>query len=168
MATVAPYNEFPAAAEELRRQEFARLADAVVPTLESLRSLTPAPFRAEIALMLQRLGYEVLTDASAEKLLVTKDGRKHIVACAMPANPGPTETRDLAHLHAAIVADRAHSGFYVTSRSFTPDAVEYAETAPIKLVDGAKLIASIKLSKPDAVLGVTSRFAQNRTLSGLG
>jgi hypothetical protein len=35
------------AAAELRRQEFARLAAAVTPTLEALRSLTPGPFREQ-------------------------------------------------------------------------------------------------------------------------
>jgi hypothetical protein len=64
---------FELAADELRKQEFERLADAVLPTLEALRSLTPAPFRAEIALMLERLGYLVHTDASAHDLVVTKD-----------------------------------------------------------------------------------------------
>jgi hypothetical protein len=37
-------NRFETAAAELREREFARLAAAVVPTLESLRSLTPKPF----------------------------------------------------------------------------------------------------------------------------
>jgi hypothetical protein len=36
--------------------------------------------------MLERLGYAVITDPSAADLVVTKDGRKHVVACATPGN----------------------------------------------------------------------------------
>jgi hypothetical protein len=140
-------SSFDLAADELRRQEFTRMADAVPPSLEALRSLAPAPFRAEIALMLERLGYLVIAEASAHDLVVTKDGRKHIVACATPADPEPTRTRDLARLHDAVVAANAHSGFFVTTRGFTTEAEQYAETAPIKLVDGRQLVAAMKRSK---------------------
>jgi hypothetical protein len=50
---IPTYFPFEHAADELRQQELTRLADAVPPALEALRSLTPAPFRAEIALMLE-------------------------------------------------------------------------------------------------------------------
>jgi hypothetical protein len=103
---------FELAADELRKEEFVRLADAVPPTLEALRSLTPAQLRAEVTLMLERLGYLVHSDASAHDLVVTKDGRKYIVACAPPADREPTPTRDLARLHAAVVAATAEGGFY--------------------------------------------------------
>lgn len=77
-------------AAEPREREFARLAAAVVPTLESLRSLTPKPFRAEVATMLERLGYQLATSESVANLVGTKDGRKYIVACAPPADFAPT------------------------------------------------------------------------------
>jgi hypothetical protein len=54
--------------------------------------------------------------------------------------------RDVARLHAAVVAANATAGFFITSRSFTPEAEAYAATAPLKLVDGAKLVASIQRS----------------------
>jgi hypothetical protein len=139
-------NRFETAAAELREREFARLGAAVVPTLESLRSLTPKPFRAEVATMLERLGYQLVTSENAGNLVATKDGLKCIVACATPADFAPTSVRDLTRLHAAVVAANATAGFFVTSRSFTPEAEAYAATAPLKLVDGAKLVASIQRS----------------------
>jgi restriction endonuclease Mrr len=148
---------FELAADELRKEEFVRLADAVPPTLEALRSLTPAQLRAEVTLMLERLGYLVHSDASAHDLVVTKDGRKYIVACAPPADREPTPTRDLARLHAAVVAATAEGGFYITTRSFTPSAEAYAAGAPIKLVDGEMLIASLKRSKAGAAMPDTYR-----------
>jgi hypothetical protein len=58
------------AAEVLHQQEFSRLSDATVPTLESLRFLNPQQLRARVAGMLERLGYELLTPETAKDLLV--------------------------------------------------------------------------------------------------
>jgi hypothetical protein len=146
---------FGTAAAALREQEFARLAAAVVPTLESLRSLTPEPFRAQVATMLERFSYELVTGEKTATLVAVKDGRKYIIAVAPPAEHAPTSIRELARLHAAVVANNAAAGFFVTSRSFTPDAEAYAATAPLKLVDGAKLLASIQRSMADVVMPQT-------------
>jgi hypothetical protein len=69
-----PPTNFPAAAEELRRQEFSRLSAAVTPRLEAFRSMTGDAFRSEIALMLERLGHSVVSSVS--DIVTTKDGRK--------------------------------------------------------------------------------------------
>jgi len=54
---------FAKAADELRRQEIARLTDAMrTPTLEELQSMTPEDFRREIALMFERLGHTIIDD----------------------------------------------------------------------------------------------------------
>jgi hypothetical protein len=148
--------DFAAAADALRRQELARLADAVTPPLEALRSLTPAPFRFEIALMVERLGHTVVTEPGAPNLVTVKDGRKFIIACATPADSEPAGTGDLARLHDAVIAASAQSGIYVTTRSFTADARAYAASMPIlQLVDGKKLVESLKRSKHGAVLPAT-------------
>lgn len=150
--TVADY---VTAADELRRREFSRLASFVVPSLDSLRSLTPKPFRAEVAKMLERLGYEIVTDEGAAYMTTMKDGSKYIVACASPAVLDATPLRDLTRLHEAVVSANAAAGFFVTARSFTADAEAYAETAPLKLVDGKKLVASMTRSMTDATLPET-------------
>jgi hypothetical protein len=49
-------SELAAAAAQLRRQEFARLSEAVTPRIEVFRSMTGDLFRNEIAVMLDRLG----------------------------------------------------------------------------------------------------------------
>jgi hypothetical protein len=49
-------------------------------------------------------------------------------------------------LHAAVINANAAGGFYITPRGFTRDAEAYAATAPLKLVDGPQLIASIARS----------------------
>jgi hypothetical protein len=136
---------FDSAADELERREKARIFDTVTPRLETFKSMTLDSFTAEIALLKERLGYSII--ATAPDLAITKDGKKYIVACATPANGAPTQTRELARLHDAVVKAKAHGGFYVTPHSFTPDAEHYAASAPIVLVDGTKLIASMKKSR---------------------
>ena len=120
---------FTAAADELRRQEFSRLSAAVTPRLEAFRSMTADAFRTEIALMLERLGHAVVSTVS--DIVTTKDGRKYVTACATPTEQTPTKTPALRRLHDAIVAGNAARGFYVTPRSFTPEAEHYAASAPI-------------------------------------
>lgn len=146
---------FARAAAELRRREFARLSDTVPPRPEVLRSLTAGAFRAEVAVMLERLGYEIVTDASAADFIATKDGRKHVIACANPTEAAPTGTPALTRLHDAIVAANADAGFFITARTFTPAARNYVKATPIRLVDGAKLAASMQRSRADAVLPET-------------
>jgi hypothetical protein len=133
-------------AEILRQQEFARLAAGTMPTLESLRFLNPRQLRACVAGMLERLGYELLTPETATDLLAIKDGKKYLVAFASTSDLSPVQANHLTQLHSAIVTNNAAAGFYVTTRGFSRDAEAYAATAPIKLVDGPKLVASIKRS----------------------
>jgi hypothetical protein len=134
------------AAEVLRQQEFSRLSADTVPTLESLRFLNPTQLRARVADMLERLGYELLTPETARDMQATKEGRKYVVTFASTMDPLPTQANHLTRLHQAINATNAAGGFYVTTRGFSRDAEAYAATAPIRLVNGPKLVASIKRS----------------------
>ena len=87
---------FTAAADQLRRQEIARLSQYVTPAVEALRSLTPSPYREQIALMVERLGHTVHNNPTAAVLVTTKQGQKYIIACATPSDPGPNGMRDIA------------------------------------------------------------------------
>jgi Restriction endonuclease len=137
---------FDVAAGELHEREFSRLAAAVVPTVEALRSLTGKQIRGRVATMLENLGYELLTLDTAADLITMKDGKKYVVAFATPTDLAPTPIGHLARLHSAVIAANAAAGFFITPRGCTRDAEAYAATAPLKLVDGPKLVASIKRS----------------------
>src|SRR5690242_19271496 len=79
---------FAAPAAELRQQEIARLRDALTPRLESLRSMTPTAFGAELAAMWERFGHAIINDPAARELVHTsKQGRKFVTAYAAPADP---------------------------------------------------------------------------------
>jgi hypothetical protein len=140
-----PMHNFTAAAAELRQQEFARLSAAVTPRIEAFRSMTADEFRNEIAQMLERLGHTLIT--VTHDIVTTKESRKYVTACATPTDRDPTKAPALRRLHQAVVAHSAARGFYVTPRSFTPEAEHYAESAPINLVDGAMLIRSMHRSR---------------------
>src|SRR5271166_978153 len=105
--------------------------------------------------MLERLGYEVITDPGSPEFVVTREGCKSIVACALPSDVEPVRTRDLARLHAAIINANAETGFYVTTRALTPEAEEYVATAAIRLVDGNQLAASMTRSREGSKLPET-------------
>jgi hypothetical protein len=62
--------------------------------------------------------------------------------------------RDVARLHDAVIAQGAQRGIYVTTRTFTADAKDYAASMPtvIQLVDGAKLAQSLEKSSVGAAL----------------
>jgi hypothetical protein len=83
---------------------------------------------------------------AAGDLIAMKDGAKFIVAFGSATDQAPIAVPQLTRLHGAIIAASAAGGFYITSRGFALDAEAFAATAPIKLVDGPKLIASIKRS----------------------
>jgi hypothetical protein len=141
---------FTAAADELRRQEFSRLSGAVTPRIEAFRSMTCDAFRTEIALMLERLGHALVS--SVNDIVTTKQGRKYVTACATPTEQPPTKAPALKRLHDAIIAANAARGFYVTPRSFTPEAEHYAASAPIDLVDGRLLIRAMHRSRKGVLL----------------
>jgi Restriction endonuclease len=145
--------ELAKAAEQLRRQEFSRLSAAVTPRIEAFRSMTADAFRTEIALMLERLGHTVVSSVS--DIVTTKDGRKYVTACATPTEQTPSKAPALRRLHDVVIAAGAARGFYVTPRSFTPEAEHYAASAPIDLVDGRLLIRSMHLSRKGMLLPVT-------------
>jgi hypothetical protein len=116
--------------------------------LEGLRLFTARELRASVARMLEQLGYELLTADTAADLLATKDGNKYVVAFASTTDQSATRPNDLTRLHAAVIKANAAAGFYITPRGFTRDAEAYAATAPLKLVDGPQLIASLARTMP--------------------
>jgi Restriction endonuclease len=138
---------FAAAAAELRQREIARLSDAIVPRLETMRCMTPNTFRTLIADMLDRFGHRIVTDPTAPSLITTKGEKKFVTQCATPTELKPTATRELAALHDAVIAANAQRGFFVTARNFTDAAEQYAQTAPLDLIEGKRLVKALNQSR---------------------
>jgi hypothetical protein len=143
---------FDALADELHQQEFARLAAAVTPRPEALRSMTPDALHDEIAMMWERLGYTVITSPSASEIVTIKGERKFVTLCANPTDLAPTGIGAVRRLRDRVVAISAERGFYVTPRSFTADAQHFAATAPVQLIDGPALIRALHRSRKGMLL----------------
>ena len=82
-----------------------------MPTVDALRLLSGKQIRERAAAMLERLGYELLTLDTATDLVITKDGKKYVVAFAPPTDLEPTATGHLTRLHSVVVAGNADAGF---------------------------------------------------------
>jgi hypothetical protein len=152
---VRPQMNFSALADELRRREFARLADALTPRPERLRSMTPGELRTETAIMWERLGHRLVTGLDAPELVTIKGERKFITTCANPAELTPTGSAALRRLRDRVVAASAERGFYVSVRGFTADAQHFADTAPVQLIDGAQFVQALNRSRKGMLLPQT-------------
>lgn len=146
---------FAAAAQELRQKEIARLSDALTPRIEALRAMTTQAFRATIARMLDRFGHEIVGHPEAPELVTAKAGKKFIIACASPSDLTAVKIPALQRLHDAVVAANAQRGFYITVRAFDPQAEKYAESAPLDLIDGKRLIKALNQSRKGTLMPQT-------------
>jgi len=82
-------------------------------------------------------------------LVLYTGGRKTIVQCKhwRTAQIGVSLVREL---YGVMVAEKADRAIFVTTGTFTPDAVEIAHGKPLELVDGhalAKLVEGIQTSR---------------------
>jgi hypothetical protein len=134
---------FAEAAAELRRQEIARLSNAVLPRLDQLRGMTPPVFPRHRRRHARTLGHGIIIEPSAPELVTVKAGRKFATECAPPANLAPAGRRDLVRLNDAVVTANAVRGFFIIARAFSAEAEGYAKGAPLDLVDGARLIKAL-------------------------
>jgi Restriction endonuclease len=146
---------FDRAADELHRQEFARLKAAVTPRAEQLRSMNVAELREQSAGLWQRLDHDIITTPDAAELVTVKGERKFITLCGNPADPAPAGSAALRRLRDRVVAASAERGFYISVRGFTADALQYAETAPVQLIDSAQFIRALQRSRKNMLLPQT-------------
>jgi len=140
---------------ELRQNEMARLSAAVAPRIETFRAMTCDMLRVEVAAMLDRLGHHVVS--SAGDIVTEKGGQKFITACAIPTDTTPTGIAAVRRLHGAIVANGAARGFYITPHRFAPEAIHYAASAPLDLIDGPLLIKAMRKSRNEMNVPTTYR-----------
>ncbi len=136
-----------AEAEALRHLEAARLYRSIIPRLDELRALTPQGFEDYVADIFRRLGFDVeptpYSNDHGRDGLLRKDGELILYECKRYDNTSLSGRPDLQKFHSAIVTDNAKGGIFITTGSFTKDAVEFARTHPIELIDGVQLIKKL-------------------------
>jgi restriction system protein len=136
----APFALFDAA----RRR---RLVDGQA-SIDRIRTLPWQQFEQLVAEAYRRQGYKVTerggggADGGIDLELRTKD-KKLAVQCKRWKNRtiGVELVREL---YGAMTGEEAHGAIFVSSGSYTPDAIDFARDKPVKLVDGHELVAMLQ------------------------
>jgi restriction endonuclease Mrr len=135
-------------AKVLRASELKRHHDIQAQNHSFLLSLSPREFEIEIARLFRKLGYTVkLTPASNDKGLdavATKDGKTYVIECKRYGQDKKIGRPALQKFFAAIHAEKAALGFFVTTSTFAQTAIQYAKTNNIELIDATALISMMK------------------------
>jgi hypothetical protein len=100
--------------------------------------MTADALRDEIAAMRERLGHTVINSLAAREIVTIKGERKFITMYTNPSAPDATRSGAVWQLRDRVVAASAERGFYVSVRRFTAEAQQFADTAPIQLIDGSR------------------------------
>jgi restriction endonuclease Mrr len=135
-------DKLKADASRLQHKERRRLTQSFIPTLDELLRLSPQRFEDVIAhIFKEDYGYEVeqtpyVKDHGRDAIL-SLNGFTYLLECKKWV--GTVGRRELQILHSAIMTGRAQSGIFVTTGTYSRDAVEFAPTVPIDLADGARL-----------------------------
>jgi restriction system protein len=115
---------------------------------ESPRAMTWQNFERLVGETYRRQGYIVdevggsAPDGGID-LVLHRGGGKTVVQCKRwkSRQVGVTSIREF---FGVTVAENAERGIFVTSGTFTPDAVEFARGKPLELIDGARLAGLIE------------------------
>lgn len=122
--------------------------------LESLRALSWRDFERLVGEAYRRRGYLVeeiggsAPDGGVD-LEVYSGGRKTVVQCKR-WRTNQVGVSPIRELYGVMVAEKAHRGIFVTSGTYTPDAIAFAHGKSLELVDGdalAELVAGVQAAR---------------------
>lgn len=118
--------------------------------LSQLMLMDPFDFEKYIACIYKDLGYAVQltrkTGDGGKDIILKKDGQTYYVECKRYKKP--IDSRKMRDFIGACVVDGDHiKGIYVTTSSFTKDAVATANKKGIQLINGSSLDRLIKMAQ---------------------
>ena len=148
VAHLMAYVCFGAAAISSLRGLFIRRKFAAQRSLADLRALTWQQFEAIVGEAFRRKGYSVVetgqggADGGVD-LILAKDDQRYLVQCKQyrASTVGVTTVREI---FGVVAARRAKGAIVVTTGQFTKDALDFARSQPIELIDGAQLEAMVQ------------------------
>lgn len=130
-----------------------RWENQVVIDLDILRAISPRAFEDRVALLFQKLSYEVTqTPASNDggyDALAVKDGVPFLIECKRYGERTSVGRPDLQKLVGAM-SGRASHGIFVTTGRFSQGARDYAQGKNLWLIDGPELIRLLTAYEPKA------------------
>ncbi len=124
-----------------------RLVDGQA-NMDRIRALSWQEFEQLVAEAYRRQGYRVAerggggADGGIDLELRTKD--KTLVVQCKRWKTHTVGVELVRELYGAMTGEQAHAAIFVTSGSYTPDAIDFARDKPIKLVDGRKLVEMLQ------------------------
>jgi restriction system protein len=130
-------------------------------TLAELRTLGWKEFEEFVGTLFEKLGYSVqvtggLKDGGID-LTVSKGGKTHLVQCKQFRTTQVSLSMVRDFYGAMSSRRKLEGGFFVTTGSATLEARKFAEENSIELIDGAKLLDYIRLSKQTLVPRASTR-----------
>jgi len=120
-----------------------RLVDGQA-SIDRIRALSWPEFERLVGEVYRRQGYRVAErggagpDGGIDLELRTKD--KTLVVQCKRWKTRTVGVELVRELYGAMTGEEAHGAIFVSSGSYTPDAVNFARDKPIKLVDGRELV----------------------------
>lgn len=117
--------------------------------IQELRSLTPTQFEKYIANLFEKLGYKTKTTGGSYDggvdVIAIKGDKTHYIQCKkyITRQVPVGAVRDFY----GAIADKADAtGYFITTHTFTAEALKFAEDKPIELIDQFKLLEYMKLA----------------------
>ncbi|MDA2913303.1 restriction endonuclease [Acidobacteriia bacterium AH_259_A11_L15] len=139
-------------ASKLRDEEIERLSKAWLSSTESYEALTPREFENAVSEIFRKLGYKVKQTPFSRDVgkdaIAVKDGKKYVIECKKYAPNNRIGRREIQILLAAMQDEKGDGGLYVTTGSFTKDAIEYARKRRIELYDRIRLPVLVHQAYP--------------------
>lgn len=124
-----------------------RLVDRQL-NLDSLRALPWRDFELLVGEAYRRQGYQVIERSGAHPDggidLELRDKDKKLVVQCKRWKARTVGVELVRELYGAMVGEEAHAAIFVTSGTYTPDAIDFARDKPIKLLDGHDVVTMLR------------------------
>jgi restriction system protein len=158
LARLASYVCLAAAGLSLLRAFFVRRKFAAQRSIADLRALTWQQFETIVGEAFRRKGYSVIENGQGGAdggvdLVMSKDGKRYLVQCKQ-YRASTVSVTIVREIFGVVAAQRAAGAIVVTTGAFTKDAIEFAKSQPIELIDGRALEAMVR-----GINGVTTPLA---------
>ncbi len=166
LALIALYAE----ADKYQRRQLLKQQSS----LETLRGLTWQEFELLVGEAYRRQGYSVEETGGSGPdggvdLVLRRTGETVLVQCKRWKQQAKVGAPTVRELRGAVARDKATRGIFVTSSTFTREAIAEAQGQPLELVDGAALLELVKQAQGQPVPANTAQMpiAANEAPSAL-
>jgi restriction system protein len=132
--------------------------------IDTILALSWEEFEQLVSEAYRRRGYRVIerggagADGGIDLELRTED--KTLVVQCKRWQSRTIGVEMVRELYGAMTGEEAHGAIFVTSGSFTPDAIDFARDKPIKLVDGGELVETLRDVQPKKRASPTAEHTQ--------